>query len=352
MRTDNSLYNQIYERCFNNSLVASAIMDKSYNFVRVNDAYAQLDEREADYFIGKNHFDLYPSDAIDFFEGVVQTKEAYQAFARPFKYRSNPERGITYWDLTLEPILSEDGEIELLVLSLMNVTERVNMEKELSWIDRLNLIGQTAGGIGHEIRNPLTTVRGYLQLLAQKELYEEDKSYFEIMISELDRANAIITQFLSLSKKEVDDMSCYDLNEIIMLILPLLEAQALCIGVDIVLNLKPVSQIMANEKEIRQVIINLINNALEVSNKQQVITVNTMQNGEYCVLEVIDQGPGIDESIRSKLGTPFFSTKDNGTGLGLSICYSIINRHNGKIDFESGDNGCKFIVSLPSKVTA
>ena len=167
------------------------------------------------------------------------------------------------------------------------------------------------------------------------------------MISELDRANYIITEFLSLSKKEVDDIGAYDLNEIIRSIHPLLEAQALCNGIYLLLELESIPEVMVNEKEIRQVIINLVKNAIEVSVERQVVTVSTYYEGGYCFLEVTDHGPGIDESIRSKLGTPFFTTKESGTGLGLSLCYSIVKRHNGKIDFQSNGDGCKFIVNLP-----
>lgn len=121
----------ILESFFDNTLTLIALLDKDFNFIRVNKAYADADERDVDFFIGKNHFDLYPSEAKEIFEEVVRTKTSYQAIERPFTYANNPERGITYWDWNLVPLLDENGEVESLIFNLLNVTDRIKAKEEL-----------------------------------------------------------------------------------------------------------------------------------------------------------------------------------------------------------------------------
>jgi len=121
----------ILESFFDNTLTLIALLDKDFNFIRVNKAYADADERDVDFFVGKNHFALYPSEAKEIFEEVVRTKTAYRAIERPFTYANNPERGITYWDWNLVPLLDENGEVESLIFNLLNVTDRIKAKEEL-----------------------------------------------------------------------------------------------------------------------------------------------------------------------------------------------------------------------------
>lgn len=130
VKTENALRatNQVVEATLDTTPVLIAYMDADMKFIRVNRAYAEVDEKTPDYFIGKNHFDLYPNaenEAI--FRKVIETGEAHVAKARPFEYEHNPERGVTHWDWTLTPIKEKDGDVTALVLSLQDVTERIQM---------------------------------------------------------------------------------------------------------------------------------------------------------------------------------------------------------------------------------
>lgn len=120
---------RLLEAFFENTLTLIALLDKDFNFIRVNQAYACADERDVSKFPGYNHFEFYPSDAKVIFEEVVRTKKPYQTFARPFVYADHPEREVTYWDWTLVPILGKSGEVELLIFSLINVSERMRLEQ-------------------------------------------------------------------------------------------------------------------------------------------------------------------------------------------------------------------------------
>jgi len=117
-----------FEAFFENTITPLVFLDKEFNFIRVNKAYADACKRDASEFPGRNHFEMYPSDAKAIFEEVVRTKTAFQTFAHPFIFADHPEWGVTYWDWTLMPILDNTGEVEFLVFSLVDVTERKKSE--------------------------------------------------------------------------------------------------------------------------------------------------------------------------------------------------------------------------------
>ena len=221
------------------------------------------------------------------------------------------------------------------------------MAKEMQRLEGLNILGQIAGGLGHEVRNPLTTIRGFLQMLSSKENYQEDIEYFKLMIDELDRANGIITEFLSLGKSsENDNLSNANLNFILNSLQPLLIADAIKYDKNVILKLQDIPDLLVYEKEIRQLVYNLVRNALEAMQTGGKATIETYVQDSYIILAVKDEGNGIPSDIFKKLGTPFLTTKEEGTGLGLSICYNIAHKHNAKIEVESSLQGTIFYVKF------
>lgn len=224
------------------------------------------------------------------------------------------------------------------------ITEREQIEFALRKLDRLNLVGEMAAGIGHEVRNPLTTVRGYLQWFSQKEKLAEYHDQFSLMIEELDRANSIITEFLSLAKDKAVDMKRGNLINVIQVLFPLLQADALCNGHSIVIDTADIPDCEFDEKEIRQMILNLVRNSLEAMKESGEVTIRTFREKDCIVLAVQDKGPGIPAEIINKLGTPFITTKEGGTGLGIPICYRIADRHHARIEVETGPVGTTFLI--------
>jgi len=226
--------------------------------------------------------------------------------------------------------------------------EKQGMELEMARLDRLSLIGEMAASIGHEVRNPLTTIRGYLQVFRHKEEYACHYEHFEMMIGELDRANAIITEFLSLAKNKVVRMEPCDLNEILGRIVPLIRAGALEAGKEVLLKIGKAPAIAADEGEIRQLVLNLANNALDAIGPGGRVTIGTRSENGRAVLIVSDTGRGIPPEIYARLGTPFLTTKEKGTGLGIPICFRIAERHNAEVKIDTGPRGTTFRVSFPA----
>ncbi|OPX87310.1 MAG: Sporulation kinase E [Pelotomaculum sp. PtaB.Bin013] len=227
---------------------------------------------------------------------------------------------------------------------IRDITERKQLEKEMARLDRLNLVGEMAAGIGHEIRNPMTTVRGFLQMLEGKQDCSKYKKYFNLMISELDRTNTIITEFLSLAKNKTVELKPQNINHIIQALFPLIEADGMITDKNIEIETSEVPDIALNEKEIRQLILNLVRNGFEAMSPGGKLTIKTFRDGDEVVFAVQDQGGGIKTDILDKIGTPFLTTKDYGTGLGLAVCFSIASRHNATINFETSLCGTTFFV--------
>ena len=237
------------------------------------------------------------------------------------------------------------------ITGLIDVTEQKLIQKEMSKLDRLNLVGQLAAGIAHEIRNPMTTVRGYLQLLGAKPGYAAQKSTFELMISELDRANSIITEFLSLAQTKQSELKSQNLNDIINYVYPLLEADTFTQNRQISFIPGEIPNLELNGKEITQLVLNLARNGLEAMEKDGCLTIQSYLEDGLVVLTIADEGSGIAPENISKVGTPFFTTKDNGTGLGLATSYKIAESHNAEIQIDSSPTGTTFFIlfTIPDK---
>lgn len=243
---------------------------------------------------------------------------------------------------TLFPVKLQKGK-EFICMDV-DVTEQKALEREVARLDRLNLVGEMAASIGHEVRNPMTTVRGYLQILTNKPCFRGYTDQFNLMIEELDRTNKIITEFLSLARDKTIDKKLQSLNRIIEAMSPLIYADAVKRNSIVKIYLEDIPDLHLDEKEIRQLLLNLVRNALEATESGGIIVIKTFCEKNEVVLAVQDNGSGIPKAIQEKVGTPFFSTKAQGTGLGLAICFSIATRHNAKILLESDATGTTFRV--------
>jgi signal transduction histidine kinase len=243
-------------------------------------------------------------------------------------------------------IFDKKGRIYGAVLVSRDISDRKRMESELSRLDRLKTVGEMAAGLGHEIRNPMTTVRGFLQMLGDNPEFQDYQEVFSLMIEELDDANSIITEFLSLAKDKPLYSEQGNLNDILMAIYPLISADAIKSDKEVKMELKNIPDLMLDSKEIRQLIFNMTRNGLESMQPGQVLTIKTYQKDDMVVLQIQDQGCGIQDEILENLGTPFYTTKDMGVGLGLPICFNIAARHNARIDVNTSSQGTTFWINF------
>ncbi|WP_159081765.1 two-component system sensor histidine kinase NtrB [Paenibacillus sp. CAA11] len=237
---------------------------------------------------------------------------------------------------------------EGVMVTIQDMTELESFRSELNNLDRLNLVGQMAAGITHEIRNPMAVVRGFLQLMREKSPSTLDH-YYRIVMEELDRANGIISDFLSLAQNRPVYKETASLQKIIHELIPLVQADANLRGQSIEVDIEEqVPEFEMNAREIKQLILNLCRNAMEAMEDHGQLRLRTSLLSGAVQLEVADTGPGIPEAKLDKLFQPFYTTKAKGTGLGLVLCRSIVERHNGQISVRSEEGtGTTFLVVFP-----
>lgn len=305
--------------------------------------------------LGYHATDIMGHSILDFIPAKARQQVMEEANNRLINGQtSSYETSLLRRDGTLLPVrlksspIEENGSITGGLVLAEDITKWIKMEQEMARLAQLHVIGEMAAGIGHEIRNPMTTVQGFLQLLSQNEEFSKYSSYFELMREELERANSIISEFLSLARNKMADLQLRNINNILKSMYPLLQADALLGDKQVRLQVEPVSELLLDEKEIRQLVMNLVRNGLEAMPSGGILTISTKQDPDYVILSIQDEGEGIKTELLSKIGTPFFTTKEHGTGLGLAVCYGIINRHQATMDIITGPQGTTFAVKFPA----
>jgi rsbT co-antagonist protein RsbR len=221
--------------------------------------------------------------------------------------------------------------------------EQINRVSEL---ERLSAIGQISAGIAHEIRNPLTSVKGFLQLMQK----EYESSYWEIVNSELEQAISTVQNLLSVSKPETNDenFTVVNLCEILENTLSLFDHEMYRVQVEKRFY-NTSSKIVGKRNQLKRAIFNLLKNAFEAIEGKGTITVEHFRSNDVVCVSISDTGKGIPSDKLSQLGTPFFTTKaDSGTGLGLTQVYSTFHEHKATIYVDSAENqGTKFTIRIP-----
>lgn len=226
------------------------------------------------------------------------------------------------------------------------------LEEQLRHADRLATIGQLAAGVAHEMNEPLSSILGFAQLALKVPAAPQPvvTDLREIVAASL-RAREIVKKLLLFAHQAPPQKTPINLNEIVADALFLLEAGCERQGIQLMRHLAPdLPRVNADPIQIRQVVVNLTNNAMQAIEAEGIVTVETGAEDQHVVLSVTDTGHGMSPQIRSKIFSPFFTTKDvgEGTGLGLSVVHGIVTSHDGTIEAESHEGkGSRFTVRLP-----
>ncbi|MCC3377616.1 ATP-binding protein [Cohnella sp. REN36] len=251
-------------------------------------------------------------------------------------------------------VLRDDAETIGAYVLFRDVSELMVLEEQVRRADRLKMIGQIAAGTAHEIRNPLTAIKGFMQLLL-KSLTERcmgrEQEFVAIVLSELDRVHELVNEFLLLSKSKETRLEPIRIGRILQEMLPMLRNEAMLH--DIALRYEPrpdLPLVLADKEMLKQVFLNLGKNAIEAMGKGGSLIIRErrgdVRHGQVSV-DICDTGTGIPPELVDRVFDPFFTTKEQGTGLGLSICQRIVHDLGGHIDVTSSSEGTVFTVSVP-----
>lgn len=249
-------------------------------------------------------------------------------------------------DVEVKAVPTVFEESPAVYLIIRDITERKLAHEFMVNSEKLSVAGQLAAGIAHEIRNPITAIKGFFQLM-ERGGYK--KEFFPVITAEINRIELILSELLALARPQLEKYQQKNIRNVLQHVVALTSSHAILHNIQITTSIKEKHLIvLCDENKLKQVFINFIKNAIEAMPNGGTITVRAISEGEGSVIiQIIDEGTGIPQNLLSEIGKPFFTTKENGTGLGLMVSYEIINHHNGEVKIESNSNGTTISVILP-----
>lgn len=326
--------------------------DGEGNCLELNKFGAELFELENFDFKGKSTEELaanseFYHDALIYC--IDTDEEAWKAGKMSRCEETIPTRDGSYktFDAFKVPIFHKDGSRKALLVIGRDITDLKETENMLRQSEKMSVVGELAAGIAHEIRNPLTTIKGFMQMHQDKTIKIED--HIDVLVDEIDRINSICTDLLLVAKPTELIFANKNVNTIVKDVVQLLSTEAKLKNTKI--NLIEIDQFDAycNDSQLKQVFINVLKNALEAitTNGEVKITIED-KNEEFFAVKFEDNGCGIDETRLKHIGEPFYSVKEKGIGLGMTVSYRIMETHKGSINVSSQVNvGTSVEILLP-----
>ncbi|MCY8487515.1 PAS domain-containing protein [Bacillus atrophaeus] len=338
-----------YQLLIQNSIDTIAVIHNG-KWVFMNESGISLFEAATyEDLIGKNIYDhLHPCDHEDVkkrIQNIAEHKTDSEVMKQSWFTFQNR---LIYTEMVCIPT-TFFGETAVQVI-LRDISERKQTEELMLKSEKLSIAGQLAAGIAHEIRNPLTAIKGFLQLM--KPTMEGNEHYFDIVFSELSRIELILSELLMLAKPQQHAFKEHlNLKKLISEVTALLETQANLNGIFIKTAFQRDSIfINGDQNQLKQVFINLIKNAVESMPDGGTVEIDTTEDEHSVHVTIKDEGEGIPEKVLKRIGEPFLTTKEKGTGLGLMVTFNIIENHQGTIQVDSKpEKGTAFKISFPKK---
>ncbi|GLB59831.1 PAS domain S-box protein [Cytobacillus sp. NCCP-133] len=289
--------------------------------------------------IGTALHDYTPPSEHSILDDFFQTKQSVNFELNLIRTDAQTRKA----EVQLIPTTFKNRKVYQIIIK--DITGQKKTEEKLQNAEKLSVVGQLAAGIAHEIRNPLTAIKGFTQLLNE----ERQGDFAEVILNELERIEDIVNDLLVLAKPQITEMEETNLITVVKSVITLLNSQAVMENILIELTHSQSDFHVKCEKDkIKQVLINIIKNSIEAMPVGGKINVDIRQDNNFVIISVEDEGIGIPEERLAKLGEPFYSTKEKGTGLGIMICKKIIKNHGGNLYIHSKENeGTTVRVTLP-----
>lgn len=226
------------------------------------------------------------------------------------------------------------------------VKDRSEYKKLTMISEKQAVAGQLAAGIAHEIRNPITAIKGFMKLI--KSAQKKEISYFPIIESEIERIEIILNELMVLAKPSDLKYESVYIDLVVEKVIKLMESQALLNNIEVEQNIRVAKvAILGDENQLKQVFINYIKNAIEAMPNGGKLLIEAFQFEDKACIRIADEGGGIPPEIQARMGEPFFTTKENGTGLGMIVSSQIIKEHKGSIQILSSKEGTRVEVNFP-----
>ena len=318
------------------------VSDLQGNVLQMNQAFESIFGWKQEEVYGKTLTNI-PAEVQKEYEEQVTKMLQGESVTDYETIRYTKDSRIIDVSITISPIRDERGQIVAIASITRNITARKQTEDVLRRSEKLSVIGQLAAGVAHEIRNPLTTLKGFVQL--QKLQGSLKDNHLDIMLSELDRINFIVSEFLVLAKPQAVQYQLADVRDILLHVGKFLESQASLdnIQIDMKLDAAGIPLIQCESNQLKQVFINVLKNAMEsMPGGGKIIVELDNPDPNRIVIRIIDHGCGISEEELNRIGEPFYTKKEQGNGLGLMVTQRIIHNHKGTLSIRSkpGEGTC------------
>jgi two-component system, sporulation sensor kinase A len=291
---------------------------------------------------------IHPEDLVQL-EAQYSLQYENKQDSTLYSFRFQHKDGYYVWMETMISLIREfsDGAVSGLLCVSRDISERKQTEELILRSEKLTMAGQLAAGIAHEIRNPLTSIKGFLQLLSSQ--VKDKQEYIGIMQSELNRIEEITSELLLLAKPHEKSFRQQELNSLLKQVVTIMEPQAILNNVQIMSSFPDDCLfICCDENQLKQVFVNFIKNAIEAMPNGGDLEVILETQFQDAIVSIVDQGCGIPPEKLASIWQPFYTTKVNGTGLGLMVSYSIIENHKGMVLVTSEMGvGSTFSVRIP-----
>lgn len=342
---------QQYRSLFEYSPDIVSMLDLNGTITNLNPQFEKLTGYQPEDFIGRNFADLLPEKYKQMMlEKVANVIEDQRPQMFELDIHHLKGNTITLQSTTLPIIVN--NEIAGIICNSRDVTELRLTEERLRRTDKLSVVGELSASVAHEIRNPLTSLKGLVQLLQMED--EKHQLYYQIMLDELNRINHIVGELLLLAKPQQIKFTEADLQLILYNVISLLKTEASLHNIQIEFEMQDQPVIIECEpNQLKQMFINIVKNAIEASTAEDVVVIALQSSDQHVTVKVKDQGCGISKELLARIGEPFYSSKDKGTGLGMTVSFKIVQSHHGTIKFDSEqEKGTEVTVQLPIKHTS
>ena len=326
------------------------IVDRDFRIVAVNRTEAAFLGKEPKEIVGRPCYEVYcrGGKACELCPAHETFETGQPALVSRLELTTGYHRkGV---DVYTFPVKDENGETIQAIQYIKDVTDRLKLQRQLREVEQLTGIGQMAANVAHEIRNPLIAVGGFARQLHDN-LSPDDpnREFTSIILEEVTRLEQILREQLTLEKHLQPAFRPVDINQIIRDVRKLLSHGILSSQVRLQGDLAdglPIT--MGDANQLKQAFLNIMNNAIQSMEEGGEVRVSTFQQGQWIVVRIADNGPGIPEEVMGKLFVPFFTTRKSGSGLGLAVTRRIVENHGGEIDVESEiGKGTAFEVRIP-----
>ncbi|KJR44707.1 Sporulation kinase C [Desulfosporosinus sp. I2] len=264
-----------------------------------------------------------------------------------------PKRETKYLRFQTRPLLNHNIPAGTL-LTLFDISEEKKCSEAYVQIAKFSIINEVSAGLAHEIRNPLTTIKGFMQLITPEQWPESYRPYQQLVLDEIYTIEQVLSKFLLIASPSAPQIELLSLAETIhattQLIQPLRDRKAVTIVLELSSN---AVYIMGDPEQLLQALLSILKNAIEASPQGGSVIIRLTDHESHVRISVIDNGPGIPENLRNRVLDPFFSTHKEGTGLGLTIAQQIILAHHGMLHIcdSIGTNGTEVLIDFPSLAT-